>query len=325
MAITTRRGAIMPKNCNKTFSQARADFLMEKKGEGLSAASVKTYKQHLSYFFNCLGDCEIIPVKDFTKDDYIFFLNFIKGDEEKNERTQQSYCRTIRVFLNWLMENEYIVKEKCFKVTLPKAQKQIKSTYTDEELGELLKDPRHCSYSVYQTWIFINFAIGTGLRLSSILAIQVKDYSPQEQTVIVNTTKSKQAQTRHLNPELCNLLNEYISIFELNSVDYLFCGSSGKQITVRGMQENVKRYNKNHGIEKTSIHLFRHTFARKFLENGGNIVDLQRLLDHSNISTTMEYIKDYSIDIGKVQEVFNPQVAYGNTKRTKQFNRKKKM
>ncbi|GFI45595.1 tyrosine recombinase XerC [Lachnospiraceae bacterium] len=315
----------MPKNCNKTFSQARADFLMEKKGEGLSAASVKTYKQHLSYFFNCLGDCEIIPVKDFTKDDYIFFLNFIKGDEEKNERTQQSYCRTIRVFLNWLMENEYIVKEKCFKVTLPKAQKQIKSTYTDEELGELLKDPRHCSYSVYQTWIFINFAIGTGLRLSSILAIQVKDYSPQEQTVIVNTTKSKQAQTRHLNPELCNLLNEYISIFELNSVDYLFCGSSGKQITVRGMQENVKRYNKNHGIEKTSIHLFRHTFARKFLENGGNIVDLQRLLDHSNISTTMEYIKDYSIDIGKVQEVFNPQVAYGNTKRTKQFNRKKKM
>ena len=91
------------------------------------------------------------------------------------------------------------------------------------------------------------------------------------------------------------------------------------------MQENVKRYNKNHGIEKTSIHLFRHTFARKFLENGGNIVDLQRLLDHSNISTTMEYIKDYSIDIGKVQEVFNPQVAYGNTKRTKQFNRKKKM
>lgn len=223
------------------------------------------------------------------------------------------------------MENEYIVKEKCFKVTLPKAQKQIKSTYTDEELGELLKDPRHCSYSVYQTWIFINFAIGTGLRLSSILAIQVKDYSPQEQTVIVNTTKSKQAQTRHLNPELCNLLNEYISIFELNSVDYLFCGSSGKQITVRGMQENVKRYNKNHGIEKTSIHLFRHTFARKFLENGGNIVDLQRLLDHSNISTTMEYIKDYSIDIGKVQEVFNPQVAYGNTKRTKQFNRKRKM
>ena len=91
------------------------------------------------------------------------------------------------------------------------------------------------------------------------------------------------------------------------------------------MQENVKRYNKNHGIEKTSIHLFRHTFARKFLENGGNIVDLQRLLDHSNISTTMEYIKDYSIDIGKVQEVFNPQVAYGNTKRTKQFNRKRKM
>ncbi len=324
MAIK-RKGAIMPKNSNKTFSQARTDFLMEKKGEGLSDASIKTYKQHLSYFFNCLGDCEIIPVKDFTKNDYIFFQNFIKGDENKNERTQQTYCKTVKVFLNWLMDNEYITKDECFKVTIPKAQKRIKSTYTDEELGELLKDPRHCSYSVYQTWIFINFCIGTGLRLSSILGIQVKDYSPQEQTVIINTTKSKLPQTRHLNGELCNLLNEYISVFELNNVDYLFCGSDGKQMTVRGIQDNVKRYNRNHGIEKTSIHLFRHTYARKFLENGGSIVDLQRLLDHSNISTTMDYVRDYNIDIGKVQDVFNPQAMYGNTKKPKQFNRKKKM
>ena len=63
-----------------------SDRLNNYNGEGLLKD-----KQHLSYFFNCLGDCEIIPVKDFTKNDYIFFQNFIKGDENKNERTQQTF------------------------------------------------------------------------------------------------------------------------------------------------------------------------------------------------------------------------------------------
>lgn len=323
MAITTRKAAIMPKNSSRTFAQARTEFFREKKGEGLSPSTEKTYKQHLDYFFSCLSECETIPVKEFTKDDYIFFLNFIKGDPKKNERTRQSYCRSIKAFLNWLMDNDYI--EESFKVAVPKAQKNIKATYTEEELKALLKDPRECSYSTYQTWVFINFAICTGLRLSSILAIRKGDYSPSEQTVIINNTKNSLPQMRRLNASMCGILNEYIAAFEINDVDYLFCTSGGKQMSRRAMEDNVTRYNRTHGVDKTSIHLFRHTFARKYLEGGGTVVDLQRLLDHSDINTTMGYVRDYAIDVNKTAEVFNPQEQYSNVKKTKQLNRKRKM
>lgn len=313
----------MPKNCNKSFAQAREDFFREKRGEGLSKSTEQTYKQHLDYFFSCLGECNMIPVRDFSKEDYTFFLNFIRYDPKKNERTRQSYCRSIKAFLNWLMDNNYIEEE--FKVAIPKAQKNIKATYTEEELKALLKDPRECSYSTYQTWVFINFVICTGLRLSSILAIQKKDYSPEEQTIIINSTKNNLPQMRRLNASMCNILNEYISVFELNEFDFLFCTSGGRQMSRRAMEDNVTRYNKACGVEKTSIHLFRHTFARKFLESGGSVVDLQRLLDHSDINTTMGYVRDYAIDVNKTAEVFNPQEQYGNTKKTKQLNRKRKM
>lgn len=319
----TRKAAIMPKNSNKTFAQARAEFYREKRGEGIRETTLETYQYHLDYFFSSLANCENVPVGEFTKEDYTFFLNFIKEDPKKNERTRQSYCRSIKSFLNWLMDNNYI--ENRFKITVPKAQKNIKATYTEEELKALLKDPRGCSYSTYQTWVFINFAISTGLRLSSMLSIQTKDYEPSEQTVIINETKNGLPQLRRLNSNMCNILNEYITAFELNDLDYIFCTSGGKRMSTRGMEDNVKRYNKMCGVEKTSIHLFRHTFARKYLESGGAVVDLQRLLDHSDINTTMGYLRDYSIDVNKTMEIFNPQEQYSNVKQTKQLNRKRKM
>lgn len=313
----------MPKNSNKTFAQAREEYFREKRGGGLSDTTAKTYRMHLDYFFKCLGNCENVEIREFTKEDYVFFLNFIKADPKKNERTQQTCCRSVKAFLNWLMDNDYI--EDKFKVVVPKAQKNIKATYTEEELKALLKDPRGCSYSEYQTWVFINFCIATGLRLSSILAIRTGDYIPSEQSVIINWTKNGQPQTRRLNASMCNILNEYIITYELNSVDYLFCTSGGKQMSRRAMEDNVSRYNKKHGVEKTSIHLFRHTFAKKYLEGGGTVIDLQRLLDHQDINTTMGYVRDYGIDVNKTVEVFNPQDLYTDNKKTKQFNRKRKM
>lgn len=325
MAIKVRKASIMAKNSSKTFLQAREAFFREKKGEGLKDSTLATYRIHIDYFFNSLSDCGDLPVNLFDKDDYIFFLNFIKYDESKNERTRQSYCRSIKAFLNWLMDNDYI--EHSFKIAIPKAQKNVKQTYTDEEIKVLLKDPRPdaCSVSTYQTWVFINFCLATGLRLSSILSIQCGDYEPSELTVVIRHTKNGEPKLCHLNSNMCNILNEYISRFELNKYDYLFFVADGKKMSSRAMEDNVRRYNHLHGIEKTSIHLFRHTFARKYLENGGAVVDLQRLLDHADINTTMGYIRDYSIDVTKTIEVFNPQKQYGNTKHEKLSNKKRKM
>lgn len=320
MAIAVRKAQMMAANEEKTFEQAREDFLLEKWGSNCSDSTLATYKNHLKYFFdNFISNNQLC--KNYKKSDWTFFTLQITDDADKNDVTAQSYCRTVRAFLYWLMDNDYM---PYFKIQIPRAQKKIKVTYSDEELKVLLSPPSEdCSYSKYQTWVFINFMIATGLRLSSALSIQTKDYIPQDCAVIVQNTKNNIGQTKYLNADVCTILNTYIKKFQLSGADYLFCVSSGGQMSRRAMEDNVTRYNKSLGVEKTSIHLFRHTFARKFLESGGTVIDLQRLLDHADINTTMQYVRDYSIDINKTREIFNPQARYshraakaGNRKRT---------
>lgn len=312
----------MPTKKNVTMGQALASFLAEKKRYNLSENTLATYKIHLDYFFGVLKNCHDIPCRELSAVDYNLFVVTLQNDPNKNERTVQSYCRSVRAFINWLIDNEYL--EDIFKAKVPKAQKVVKATYTDEELKILLKDPRECSYATYQTWVFINFCIATGLRLSSMLDIQLKDYSQTEGTVRIQNTKNNLAQVRYLNGDLKNILDEYIETLKLNSNDYLFCKSGGGRMARRSMEDNVARYNNNRGVEKTSIHLFRHTYAKNFLQSGGSVIELQRILDHADINTTMQYVRDYGIDQKRVMELYNPQAQY-TEKKVKSFNRKKKM
>lgn len=325
MAITKRKSEIMQKNCNKTFGQAMATFYHEKRSTGTKESTISTYKMHLDYFSKAFNNLLDVPCSEFSKMDYTYFLDCLNADDSKSKITKQTYCRSVKAFLYWLMDNEYITKENHFKVSIPKAQKVIKVTYTDEELKLLLQDPRPCSYSQYQTWVYINFAICTGLRESSILSIQRKEYSANDSTVIVLETKNNNALTVHLNVDMCNILNEYINIFELNETDYLFCSQGGKRMSRSTIIDNVAKYNRSRGVAKTSIHLFRHTFAKRFLENGGSVVDLQRLLDHASLETTMQYVRDYSLDVKKTVEVFNPQKQFTSVRKKNAINRKRKL
>jgi len=65
------------------------------------------------------------------------------------------------------------------------------------------------------------------------------------------------------------------------SSDYLFCTAYGQQTTVDVIESQIARYNRKRGVEKTSLHMFRHTFAKKWILNGGDIFRLQKILGHS--------------------------------------------
>ena len=94
-------------------------------------------------------------------------------------------------------------------------------------------------------------------------------------------------------------------------------------MSARNMQQNVERYNNLIcNVDKKSIHLFRHTFAVKYIRSGGNVLDLQKLLQHHDLNTTMNYLKDLGLDTKNAVNVFNPQLEFNVKKST---SRKRKM
>lgn len=103
------------------------------------------------------------------------------------------------------------------------------------------------------------------------------------------------------------ILREYLRVRGGGPSDYLFCTESGEQLTENGLRQSIARYNERRGVLKTSIHLFRHTFARKYLiDCGGDAFTLQRLLGHSTLNMTKHYCAIFDADITKNFDSLSP-------------------
>ena len=97
--------------------------------------------------------------------------------------------------------------------------------------------------------------------------------------------------------------------------EYLFCDQYGDMLSENGLRLAIAHYNRSRGVEKTSIHLFRHTFARKYLVDcGGDAFMLQRLLGHSTLKMTKHYCAIYDADIAKNFDRFSPLAQINTTK-----------
>lgn len=102
------------------------------------------------------------------------------------------------------------------------------------------------------------------------------------------------------------VLTEYLKYRKGNLEDYLFCGKYGNKLTTRGMQNAIENYNKSRGVNKTSVHLFRHTFAKNWILNGGDIFKLQKVLGHSSLNMVREYVNMFDKDLKQNFDEFNP-------------------
>ena len=190
-----------------------------------------------------------------------------------------------------------------------RAQETIKDTYTDRELELLLKKPnmRKCKFSEYRNWVIINYLLNSGCRAATVRNIQNRDVDLESRQVVFRHTKSGRIQVSPLCSQMVSILTDYMTVRRGKPDDYLFCNQYGEMLTENALRLAVAHYNKSRGVQKTGIHLFRHTFARKYLVDcGGDAFMLQRLLGHSTLKMTKHYCAIYDADIAKDYDRFSP-------------------
>lgn len=203
------------------------------------------------------------------------------------------------------MDNQYL---PAFKVTIPKVDKTIKETYTDEELEKLLKKPnlKQCSFTEYKIWVYINYLLATGNRLSSALGLKIGDLDFKNQLIHVRKVKNRKEQIIPMSDTLCKVLREYLRYRKGTDDDYVFCNTRGGKGDNRTYEDMLANYNRKRGVEKTSAHLYRHTFAKRWILNGGDIFRLQKILGHSDLAVVKEYVEMFGNDLSRDFEKFNP-------------------
>lgn len=298
-----RKKIVITNSKNLTIGEAHDLFIRKCTVQNLSEKTLKVYKNHFGLFALTIDvNTPINSVTSAAIDDFILYL---KENNKCNDTTINSYLRSIRAFLYYCMEESYLPS---FNVCMIRSENKIKETYSNAELERLLTKPdiNTCSFSTYKTWVFENYLLGTGNRLSTALNVRIKDIDFYNNTIILVKTKNRKQQIIPLSQSLAEILVGYLEIRGNNPDDYLFCNIYGEKGNIRSFEDLVAKYNHERGVEKTSIHLFRHTFAKHWILQGGDIFRLQKILGHSDLSVTKEYVQMFGQDLQMDFEKFNP-------------------
>lgn len=320
------------------ISTVQKEFLIEQEVKGNSKDTLKYYKssfRRMNKFIaiqelegkgllekikneeDVLALGEQMPLgvlldKDFEVD----FKRYLEN-EGCNPRTVNTYFRAYRALSYYCMDEGWIPQRK---ISIKTSKAPIKQVYSDEELKKLLKKPKTSNFTEYRNWVIINYMLATGNRLSSIVALNIEDIDLENGYINVNTQKNKKPIAIPLVKQMRRILKEYISLYrnveedsDLLETDPLFCNRFGERITADGLINAISKYNRNRGVNKTSIHLFRHTFAKSWILSGGDLFSLQKMLGHSSLDMVKNYANLYSKDIKDKAEEFS---FLSNTRRT---------
>jgi len=287
-----------------TLSKGFENFISEKKILKLSEDTIKTYEQRFetfTEFFSSSNMCDEVSLATIYK--FVEFLQ--KRNPEIKTVTINNYLRHLRAIFYYFMEQGYMER---FSIKMIKDDRELKETYSSAELEKLLKKPdvKTVSFSEYRNWVMICYLLGTGNRLNTLCNLKIGDIDFVNHEIALKKVKNRKQYKIPLAPTLEKTLAEYLKYRNGEEDDYLFCTQYGEKLDKSSVTTAIYRYNHSRGVTKTSVHLFRHTFATEYLRNGGRAEILQKLLGHSTMSMTMEYIHMIAGDLGQDFDQFNP-------------------
>ncbi len=286
---------MLPSN-SVTFEDGCNKYLDNCRQRNLREGTINHYKQSYTQFYKYF-DAKM-PVEAFTSEMYKQYVVYLRSTLQ-NDVSINSYLRDLITTLHFLMNEGYVMP---FKMQAIKVDRTHVETYSDEELRILLQKPniKKCSFIEYQSWVMTNFLFSTGVRQRSLMNIKVKDVDFDNNVVYVNVTKNRKPLLVPINQTMAHILNEFLKYRKAKSKeDFLFCNAYGDQLVKSTCYHMLSEYNKRRGVQTTGIHRYRHTFARQWILNGGNVVSLSRLLGHSSLQITQNYINLLVSDVAK--------------------------
>ena len=285
-----------------TIEETFSDFIISRKTKGLAEKTLQSYQSQFQAGARHMDvKMDITMLQKADLDAMIISMR----DASLSPNSINSYTRTLKSFFSWC--NEQGITR--LNIPLYKAEETVKETYSDAELAALLKKPdiRKATFAEYRDWVIINFLLNCGSRAATVRAIQIRDVDLDGGMVFYRHTKNRKAQVIPLCSAMVAILREYLRHRGGEAADYLFCTETGSQLTENGLRQSIARYNTRRGVQKTSIHLFRHTFARKYLiDCGGDAFTLQKLLGHSTLAMTKHYCAIFDADLTKNYDNFSP-------------------
>lgn len=262
--------------------------------DGKSEKTVYAYRRSLSRFFGSIN----IPV---TEVDTYGIRYYLACEKERglSDVSVENTRANLSAFFQWLTVEEIIPKNPCARIKPIRYKDEVKHPFSEVELDKL-----RSACMTLKERALLEMLLSSGVRVSELSQMDVADIDFEHLTVHVKHGKGNKERITYINEIALSHLRKYILSKDAGKA--LFCNKNGERLEAGGVRFILNGIGKRAGVENVHPHRFRRTFATRLASRGMSIQEVQRLLGHSDISTTMRYV---SVNDEQVRNSYRQHIA----------------
>ena len=257
-----------------------AMFLNAKKIEGCSERTLSYYKTTVEKLLDRITD----PIRKVTTDDIREYLASYQGLNDCSKTTIDNIRRNISSFFTWLEEEDYIIKSPMRRIHKIKTTKTVKEVISDEEIEKMRDKCKNL-----RDLAIIDLLYSTGIRIGELVRLNVDDIDFEERECIVFGKGDKERRVYFDAKTKIHLMGYINSRSDTNPALFVSLDAPYDRLQISGVEIRLRRLGRELGINKVHPHKFRRTMATRAIDKGMPIEQVQNLLGHSQIDTTMHY------------------------------------
>ena len=264
----------------ETNSELLDMFISAKRVEGCSEKTLKYYQASIMRLFSTVD----IPAIRMRTDDLRGYLSEYQQTSQCSKSNIDNIRRILSSFFAWLEDENYILKSPVRRIHKIKSNQPVKETYTDESL-EIMRDQCGCLRDL----ALIDLLSSTGMRVGELVRLNRSDIDFENRECVVFGKGSKERPVYFDARTKIHLKNYLDSRTDKNPALFVSLIPPFKRLEISGVEIRLRNLGRKLGITKVHPHKFRRTLATRAIDKGMPIEQVQRLLGHAKIDTTMQY------------------------------------
>jgi integrase/recombinase XerD len=274
--------------------------------KGLSLNTLEAYKRDIRKFNAYLEETGK-SIMNFRRSDLVSFVNNLR-DSGNQSATLARNIAALRGLCKFMLMEGLIKEDPVENLTTPKGWKRVPKILGIDDVSSLLKKPHGEKLSLRDQAI-LEIIYSSGLRASEVVNMKVGDINFEAGFITIQGKGSKE-RVIPVNETALKTLKRYIEelrpvLLNKKTSHYLFLRKGGKPMTRQRLWQLIKIYSKELSI-KISPHTLRHCFASHLLDGGADLRALQKMLGHTDISTTQIYTKVTPERLKKIHKEYHP-------------------
>ncbi|MBR1610242.1 MAG: tyrosine-type recombinase/integrase [Methanobrevibacter sp.] len=270
----------LPVDVSKENQKLLVSFLSAKEIEGCSQKTITYYKNTIVKMLDEVN----LKIENIATDDLRKYLSDYKNQSNVSKSTIDNIRRVLSSFFSWLEDEDYIVKNPVRRIHRIKTKNAVKEVLSDENF-EVLRD--NCNN--LRDLAIIELLASTGIRVGELVNLNINDVSFNERECLV-LGKGESERIVYFDAKTKIHLQKYLeSRDDDNPALFVSLRKPHNRIGIIGVEKRMRKLGRVSNIKKVHPHKFRRTMATKAIDKGMPIEQVQRLLGHVQIDTTMQY------------------------------------